>query len=168
LRITSTVFFVPQLIRKVEQLRLEEDEAQRVLMRLHRGIGRQSVLTNDLLHASDGVRPVAPVPQDLGNLVRMLLLQRCPPPQIARTTIGIRRTRDRPAAKVMRPSGEQLLIGGARVKAAHPLRHHLGVGLLLGPGLARMTIVSGSSAFAASMAEMASSSCAGLIRRRAG
>src|SRR5581483_7307254 len=121
---------------EVRELGLHEHQAPCILVRLHVGVAPESLLADELLHPRDRLGRVARRLEDRRDLRGVLPAQRVPPPQVSGATVRVLRPGDRPSPQVVGAGGEQLFVACRRVEHTEPLRHQLGVGLLLRPALA--------------------------------
>ena len=107
---------------QIVQLGLDEHEAQGVLEHLHLRITAEVALADELLHAGDGRGVVADGFEDLRDLARVLVVQRAPPPEVARASFRVRRARDGPTPQVVRPRREQERVARLRARGGAPSR----------------------------------------------
>jgi hypothetical protein len=82
---------VAELVDGGGELGLEEDEAEGVLVDLHRRVRGESLLLDDALHGLDRVVLVADLREDLGHLLGVLRLQCSAPAQVAGATLRVAR-----------------------------------------------------------------------------
>ena len=120
--------------RHVEELRLEEYQAEGVFEGLHLGVGRQVFLADDRLHAFHGRGVVAGADQHLAELVGLLLLQRLAPAQVGGPAGRRRRAGYGPPAVVVAVGGQPQWLARVGSQALDPVGHQLGVHDLLRAG----------------------------------
>src|SRR4051794_38107947 len=112
---------------ELRQLVLDEDQAERILERLHLGVRRQLTLLHDVLDAVHHGFVVALGFEYLREVSSVLALEVSAPPEVPAATFGVAVTRNRPPSDVVAAGRQQERFAGIRAQPAHPLRRQLGV-----------------------------------------
>src|SRR5262252_9302413 len=100
------------LTRKISELVLEKDQAQRVLHRLHVAIYLESTLLIDRPHAIDRLVVIAGPAQDLARPIGVKPRQRLAPLEIPDPAVRVRVPRNLPAAQMLAARREPERLGG--------------------------------------------------------
>ena len=127
---------VAEALAELIELRLQEDEIEAVLQRLHLRIAEQPLLAHDLLDALDEGFVVALGAEDARDLVGVEGAQITPPAQVAVAAGRVAGARHGPAPDVVRTRRQQQRLARRRHEARDPPAQQRGVGQLLGPRLA--------------------------------